>query len=122
MKVQGSIVSSGEIQIDGTIIGDVRATALTIGDTGEISGEVVAESIVVRGKVKGQLRARKIQLASSAKVDGDIIHSSLSIEANAVFEGKVKHSEDPLKEVPASTSSQQQLQQPQQQPQVQQVQ
>lgn len=97
MKVKGSVISGGEIQIDGSIEGDVRATAITIGDTGEISGEVVAETIIVRGKVRGQLRARKIQLASSAKVEGDITHSSLSIEANAVFEGQVKHSDDPLK-------------------------
>lgn len=100
MKMKGSIISEGEIQVDGRIEGDVRASALTIGDKGEIIGEVVAETIVVRGKVKGSIRGRKVQLASSAKVEGDIIHSSLSIEANAVFEGQVKHSDDPLKETP----------------------
>ena len=104
MKLKGSIVSEGEIQIDGKIEGDVKAAALTIGDTGEILGEVVAETIVVRGKVKGHIRARKVQLASSAKVEGDITHSSLSIEANAVFEGQVKHSSDPLKNGSAPAS------------------
>ncbi len=100
MKVKGSIVSEGEIQIDGKIEGDVRASALTVGDNGVIEGEVIAETVVVRGTVKGSVRGRKVQLASSAKVQGDITHSSLSIEANAVFEGQVKHSDDPLKDAP----------------------
>lgn len=100
MKVKGSVVSQGEIQIDGHIEGDVKATSLTIGDTGEIIGEVIAETVVVRGKVNGSIRGRKVQLASSAKVQGDITHSSLSIEANAVFEGQVKHSDDPMKPAP----------------------
>ena len=77
MKVKGSVHSEGEIQVDGTIEGDLKATALTIGDNGEIIGEVVAETIVVRGKVKGSIRGRKVQLASTAKVEGDITHSSL---------------------------------------------
>jgi cytoskeletal protein CcmA (bactofilin family) len=31
-------------------------------------------------------------------VKGDIVHSSLQIQSNAVFEGQVKHSDDPLKD------------------------
>lgn len=100
MKVKGSIESDGEIQVDGRIEGDVKASALTVGDNGEIVGEVIAETIVVRGKVKGSIRGRKVQLASSAKVEGDIIHASLSIEANAKFEGQVKHTDDPMKAPP----------------------
>ncbi len=102
MRVKGSVISQGEIQIDGHIEGDVKATSLTIGDKGEILGEVVAETVIVRGKVKGSIRARKVQLASTSRVDGDITHTSLSIEASAVFEGQVKHSEDPLKAAPTS--------------------
>ena len=97
-------MSEGEIQIDGVIEGDVKASALTVGDTGEILGEVIAESIVVRGRVKGSIRARKVQLASSAKVEGDITHASLSIEADARFEGHVRHSDDPLKAAPPTST------------------
>ena len=105
MKLTGSIVSEGEIQVDGAIEGDVKATALTIGDTGTINGEVIAETVVVRGKVQGHIRARKGQLASSATGQGDITHASLSIEATALFEGQVKRSDDPLKSAPAPVST-----------------
>ncbi len=105
MKVTGSILTEGEIQIDGHIEGDVRATALTIGEGGRIAGEVVAETIVVRGAVQGSIRGRNVQLASSAKVEGDITHASLSIEANAVFEGQVRHSQDPLADAKPQAST-----------------
>lgn len=101
VKMKGSISSQGELQIDGVIEGDVRASALTIGDTGAVKGEVIAESVVVRGTIEGRIRGRKVQLCSGAKVRGDIFHASLAIEPNAVFEGAVKHAQDPTADQPA---------------------
>ncbi len=100
MKITGSVASDGEMQIDGQIDGDVSATSLTIGASGQIQGEVKAETIIVRGHIKGAIRARKVELEGGAKVEGDIVHTSLSIQANAVFEGQVKHAEDPLRSSP----------------------
>ena len=96
VKMKGSVSSQGELDINGHIEGDVRAAALTVGETGGVKGEVIAETVVVRGTVEGTIRARKVQLCSGAKVHGDIYHASLAIEPNAVFEGAVKHSQDPL--------------------------
>ena len=102
VKMTGKIVSQGELDINGQIEGDVRASALTVGETGAIKGEVIAESVVVRGTVEGRIRARKVQLCTGAKVRGDIFHASLAIEPNAIFEGAVKHAQDPMAEQPAS--------------------
>ena len=105
MKITGRIVSQGELDINGQIDGDVRASALTVGETGAVKGEVVAESVVVRGTVEGRIRARKVQLCTGAKVRGDIIHASLAIEPNAIFEGAVKHAQDPMAEQPAAPAA-----------------
>jgi len=102
VKMTGTIVSQGEIEFNGHIEGDVRASALTIGDTGAVKGEVVAESVVVRGTVEGRIRGRKVQLCTGAKVRGDIFHASLAIEPNAIFEGAVKHAQDPMAEQPGA--------------------
>ena len=96
VRMKGSVVSQGEVQIDGNIEGDIRASSLTIGNTGAVTGEVIAETVIVRGSVKGQVRGKKVQLCTGAKVEGDIMHASLSIEPNAIFEGQVRHSQDPL--------------------------
>ena len=98
MKINGSVTSEGALQIDGTVDGDVAATDITIGASGHITGEVKAEVVKVKGRIKGSIRARKVELETGAHVKGDIVHSSLQIQSNAVFEGQVKHSEDPLKD------------------------
>lgn len=98
LTVTGSIVSEGEVQLDGKVNGDVRASSLTIGEEATVDGEVISENVVIRGKVKGSVRARQVQLASTARVEGDVIHASLAIESGAYFDGHCKRSTDPLSE------------------------
>ncbi len=98
MRINGSVISEGSLQIDGIVDGDVSATDITIGASGQITGEVKAEVVKVKGKIKGSIRARKVELETGAHVKGDIVHSSLQIQPNAVFEGQVKHADDPLRE------------------------
>ncbi|MEL6323711.1 MAG: polymer-forming cytoskeletal protein [Pseudomonadota bacterium] len=106
MVIKGSVNSRGEMQIDGTIEGDVAASSLTIGQSGSIKGEVMAETVTVRGKIVGSIRSRKVELETGSRVEGDIVHASLSIQSNAVFEGQVKHADDPLKQSsPAESAS-----------------
>jgi cytoskeletal protein CcmA (bactofilin family) len=97
MKINGSVYSEGALQVDGHVEGDVTAQDITIGASGTITGEVIAEVITVKGTIKGSIRGRKVELETGAKVEGDIVHTSLTIQANAVFEGQVKHATDPLK-------------------------
>lgn len=105
VKMVGSITSQGDLDINGQVEGDVRASALTIGETGAVKGEVVAESVIVRGTVEGRIRGRKVQLCTGAKVRGDIFHASLAIEPNAIFEGAVKHAQDPMADQPAQPAA-----------------
>ena len=105
VTMKGEITSQGEIQVDGSIEGNLRAAALTIGTTGAVKGEVCADTVIIRGSVTGSVRGKKVQLCTDAKVDGDITHASLSIEPNAIFEGQVRHSQDPLSSAPTSSTS-----------------
>ena len=98
MTINGSVNSEGALQIDGIVDGDVHAADITVGASGKIIGEVKAELVKVKGTIQGSLRARKVELETGARVEGDIVHTSLSIQSNAVFEGQVKHADDPLKD------------------------
>ncbi len=104
LTVTGSIVSDGEVQLDGTVEGDVRASSLTIGEEATVKGEVVAENVVVRGRVEGSVRARQVQLAATARVEGDVVHASLAIESGAYFDGHCKRSSDPLGETKSGST------------------
>jgi cytoskeletal protein CcmA (bactofilin family) len=89
MRIVGQVTAQGDVQLDGTVEGDVRAEHLTVGASGVITGEITAESAQVSGTVTGRIRAKTVTLTRTARVKGDIAHESLSIEAGARFEGQV---------------------------------
>ena len=96
MVMQGSVSSSGDIQIDGRVEGDIRSAGLVIGEKAEVHGEIYAEDVTVRGKVVGHIRARKVLLAATSRVEGDILHEAFTVESGAFFEGNCRHSDNPL--------------------------
>ncbi|MBE0456165.1 polymer-forming cytoskeletal protein [Pseudoalteromonas sp. KG3] len=90
VRLTGSLVSQGEVQLDGRIDGDVRVNHLVIGNTGCVEGSVVAESVIVKGKIIGSLNASKVVIERSAQVHGDVYQDTLSIDAGAIIEGNLK--------------------------------
>ena len=96
LTVTGTLVSNGDIQIDGVVEGDVRSVGLVIGEKAQIHGEIFADDLTVRGRVMGRIRARKVQLSATAHVEGDILHEAFAVEAGAFFEGNCRHSDNPL--------------------------
>lgn len=98
ITIKGNVSSSGDIQIEGNIEGDVHAHLLTVGESATIRGEVVADDVVVNGRVVGRVRGIKVRLTSTAQVEGDIVHKTIAIESGAHFEGSVQRQEDPLGE------------------------
>ena len=96
LHITGNIKTSGDIQVEGAVDGDIRAHLLTIGETATIKGEVTADDVVVNGRIVGRVRGLKVRLTSTARVEGDIIHKTIAIESGAHFEGSVQRQDDPL--------------------------
>lgn len=96
LTITGNLKTSGDVQVEGVIDGDIRAHLLTVGEGATVRGEVVADDVVVNGRVVGRVRGLKVRLTSSARVEGDIIHKTIAIESGAHFEGSVQRQDDPL--------------------------
>src|SRR6201996_3513776 len=96
LVVTGALTSTGDIQIDGRVEGDVRSTGLVIGDKAFILGDVMGDDVTIRGRVQGSIRARKVLLCSTCHVEGNILHEAFAVEAGAFFEGNCRHSDNPL--------------------------
>lgn len=96
LTITGNLKTTGDIQVEGTIEGDIRAHLLTVGEGATIRGEVVADDVVVNGRIIGRVRGLKVRLTSTARVEGDIIHKTIAIESGAHFEGSVQRQDDPL--------------------------
>ena len=96
LLVTGNMKTTGDIQIEGQVEGDIRAHLLTVGEGATVKGEVVADDVVVNGRIVGRVRGLKVRLTSTARVEGDIIHKTIAIESGAHFEGSVQRQDDPL--------------------------
>ena len=94
--LHGALESTGDIQLDGRVEGNVRSAVLIVDDKASIQGEVVADDVTVRGFIRGSIRARKVLLCSGARVEGDILFEIFTAEAGAQFDGYCRYVNDPL--------------------------
>lgn len=108
-KIVGTISGGGDIQIDGTVEGDVIAERLVVGENATIRGELVAEHLEIRGHVTGSIRATNVKLTASAHFEGDVLHTVLSVESGAHFDGKCKYSDNPKADYTQSGAGQDKL-------------
>ena len=88
LKTKGSLLIAGQIQ------GDVHGESVTVGETGSVSGTIVARTISVLGEVHGALKGSAVILNSTSRVDGDIVKQSLTIAEGAQFDGSVRRAKD----------------------------
>jgi len=88
--IEGNIISSGDIRIDGSLIGNLTTKGkLIVGDTGKVSGEVNCKNFEVEGSVDGKVFVSELlSLRAKSKILGDITTNKLAIEPGAVFTGK----------------------------------
>jgi|TARA_B100001059_G_C17576128_1_gene447505 cytoskeletal protein CcmA (bactofilin family) len=94
LTITGNLESEGDMQIDGTIDGDIKSFTLTVSESGVIRGTVDAEEVTIAGSVTGQIKARHVILVKGAKVIADLIQDRLSIEPGAFFEGNCRQYPD----------------------------
>jgi len=92
VKIEGKIISSGNIRIDGEIQGDIFSESnVTIGQGAKVKGQINANVITIGGKVSGIVRAKdKLILDYKSYLKGDIFAKILVIDEGAKFDGKCK--------------------------------
>ena len=96
-EVKGALNIEGNIRVDGTVNGDIKATdSIEVGQTGRIVGKsIVSKTAVIHGHVEGDLVAsQNIVLGSKSTLVGNLKAKSLVIEECAVFHGNSAVSEN----------------------------
>lgn len=90
VKIQGDLVSEGNIRIEGAVAGKVHTTqSVHVGDKAKIAADVQAGNAIIAGEVHGNLRvAESLILQSTARIAGDISCTILRVEDGAQFSGK----------------------------------
>lgn len=85
----GGISTEGTVHIDGKFEGVIlEADIITIGQTGEVIGDIKANNLIVSGLFDGKIDCNEVQILSSGKVIGEIKYNELAIEEDGKFEGR----------------------------------
>jgi len=95
-EIQGDIVFSGGLHIDGKANGNIIAvepgSQLTVSDQGSVEGEVKVPNVILNGHVTGDVYAsERIELASEARVNGTVYYNLIEMAIGAEVNGKLVH-------------------------------
>ncbi len=92
--VKGNVQKNGDIHMEGTLRGNMRARTITLGSTANVRGNISGEHVRCSGKVEGNITARVVELFSTARVKGNVVHETLAIEGGAQLDGMCRRSAD----------------------------
>jgi cytoskeletal protein CcmA (bactofilin family) len=87
MTIHGDLKSPGDLQIEGTIVGEIEVGKLVIAEGGRVEGNIIAQNVRICGALNGSVRAGMVTLTATARVIGDIHHELLAIETGGQLEG-----------------------------------
>jgi cytoskeletal protein CcmA (bactofilin family) len=103
MEIQGDLIFSGGLHVDGRIIGNVIAeehsqSMLVLSDRGQIEGEVRVPLVVINGQVTGDVYAsERVELSSQGQVNGNVYYNLLEMAMGAEVNGNLVHCKDEKK-------------------------
>ena len=84
----GLLNFTGTVRIDGKFEGQViTEDTLIIGETGHLTAEISAGTVICMGYVEGTVMAQKVEIHSTSKVVGNINTPALHVEVGGVFDG-----------------------------------
>lgn len=88
--IKGDIVSSGDVRIDGTLIGNIQCAAkVLIGQDGVVEGDIEGQQADILGKVSGKIQVTELlNLRGNAIIRGNLRAGKLQIEPSVTFNGQ----------------------------------
>ncbi|MDD3876115.1 MAG: polymer-forming cytoskeletal protein [Bacteroidales bacterium] len=104
--IMGDIKSNGDIRIDGTVVGSIKANGkIVVGATGNIEGELDCINGDFSGTIKAKVNVKELlSLKASSKLTGDIVTNKLAIEPGAIFTGTCNMSKENTYKAPLNFS------------------
>ena len=93
--IEGNIVFSGGLRVDGHVRGDVIAAdekpgTLVLSEQAHIEGEIRVSHVVINGTVVGPIHAGEYaELQAKANVTGDVYYRTLEMQLGAVVQGRL---------------------------------
>ena len=91
VSIEGTINSSGAIDVAGLIKGPVYSKEIIIRETGSITGSIEGDHVEIHGHLDGKVSGHDIVIGSTGTVKGDIeFGNNLKTENGADIDGYIK--------------------------------
>ena len=91
VSVEGTINSSGAIDVAGLIKGPVFSKEIIIRETGSITGSIEGDHVEIHGHLDGKVSGQDVVIGSTGTVKGDIeFGNNLKTENGADIDGYIK--------------------------------
>ena len=91
MSIEGTINSSGAIDIAGLVKGPVYSKEIIVRETGSITGSIEADHVEIHGHMDGKISGEDVIVGGSGTVKGDIeFGNNLKTENGADIDGYIK--------------------------------
>ncbi|MGD8174716.1 bactofilin family protein [Marinimicrobium sp. ARAG 43.8] len=112
-KVVGDLHFTGDLQIEGTVVGNIIAdngndAKLVVAERGSVEGEIRVPVVIINGNVNGNVFSGKhVELAAKAVVEGNVHYQLIEmvkgsqVNGSLVFSGAEKGRKPSREEAPA---------------------
>ena len=91
VSIEGTINSSGAIDVAGLIKGPVFSKEIIIRETGSITGTIEGDRVEIHGHLDGKVSGQDVVIGSTGTVKGDIeFGNNLKTENGADIDGYIK--------------------------------
>ena len=91
VSIEGTINSSGAIDVAGLVKGPVISKEIVIRETGSVTGSIEGDKVEVHGHMDGKISADDVRVGSTGTVKGDIeFGNNLRTENGAAIDVYIK--------------------------------
>jgi len=88
-KITGEIEIACNLHIDGEFEGSIRSkSVITIGKSGSVEGDIVAEKLMVSGKFVGGCECDTVEILPQGRIEGKVVTKEFVIERAGLFIGQ----------------------------------
>ena len=89
IDLSGEINTEGNIHIDGSMSGTIRANEVIIGPHGNFDGEIIAEILIINGTIKGKFTIKNLHIRSEGLLQGKAKYEILVVESGGRIQGEL---------------------------------
>ena len=88
-NINGTIKEKNEINVQGTVDGEVECKDLRVGKSGNLKGKIKADSLDIEGTVEGEIIIKTLlKIQSTGSVWGKITYGSLHVDEGGKLIGE----------------------------------